>query len=382
MSIYYDRMVILVAEIITGEIAKTNFLKMWSRAVEAIKKGGLVVFPTETVYGLGANALLPEAVEKIFRVKGRPKDNPLIVHGAFLEQLLPLVKEFPSRAKMLAEKFWPGPLTIILPASEKVNRVVTAGLDTIAIRIPAHPLALKLLTDANVPVAAPSANLSGKPSSTCVEHVIRDLGDKVDFIIDGGNCSVGLESTVVDLSGDSPVILRPGGISREDLINICKNVKMENIFTDKPRSPGMKYRHYAPAAELLVIEPQNNMKEIMEEKIRRFTSQGKKVGVLAFDDCGLKADVVKSLGSKSHLNTAARRLFALLREMDDEGVDIILVEGVKPEGIGLAIMNRLYKAAGFRKLMHKCLLRWERNFIITFILKGFTVVPRFLTWLA
>ena len=325
---------------------------------EIIKSGGTVAFPTETVYGLGANALDPQAIKKIFEAKGRPSDNPLIVHVASIYDIEPLVLDVPELAKRTMELFWPGPLTILFKKSPLVPYEITAGLATVAIRIPSHPIARGLIAAAGVPVAAPSANLSGKPSPTISAHVVEDLMGKVDAIIAGGNCEVGLESTVLDLTGELPMILRPGGISREKLeralnIQVAEDpaLSKDNIDGIAPRSPGMKYTHYSPKADVVIIQGE---KDSVVDKINQlnqdYISEGKKVGIICTDESYslYKAEIVKAMGSSDDLDAIASNLFKILRDFDDTDVDIILTEAVSEVEVGRAIMNRLLKASGYR----------------------------------
>jgi len=309
-------------------------------AAGIIRRGGLVAFPTETVYGLGANALDVEAVEKIFEVKGRPLDNPVIVHIAKKEELKKLAKEVPEKAKILAERFWPGPLTLILKKSEVLPGVTTAGLDTVAIRMPDNKTALGLISASGVPIAAPSANISGRPSPTAAEHVMRDLNGKIDAVIDGGAANIGLESTVLDLTASVPTILRPGGVTFEELKGVLGKVEKQSILLGKPRSPGMKYRHYAPKAELILVGDAEKIPEIVSKL------SGKKIGILATrENAQMYSGIVEVVGSRKNLREVARNLFNALRKLDEEGVDIIISENFEEKGIGLAIMNRLKKAA-------------------------------------
>lgn len=325
-------------------------------AANVIKDGGTVAFPTETVYGLGANALDSDAVIKIFKAKNRPMDNPIIVHIANRDTLNLLAVEVPDFVDKLIERFWPGPLTFILKASKIVPKVTTGGLDTIAIRMPNHKVALALIEESKVPLAAPSANLAGRPSPTSVEHVIEDLAGRIDLIIDSGPTNIGIESTVLDVSGDVPTILRPGGVTLEDLREVIREVKLHPAVTSKieverPLSPGMKYRHYAPKAEMLVVEGEElSVKEKVQEIVNKNVAIGKSVGILTFDENkGIYRNaIIKSLGSRQDLKSAAKRLFSLLREFDKEHVDLIVAEGVTEEGLGLALMNRLRKASGYR----------------------------------
>lgn len=321
--------------------------KILNMAVEVLRRGGLVAFPTETVYGLGADALNEEAVRKIFEAKGRPPDNPIIVHVGNMEQVYSLVEDVPPDAERLMEAFWPGPLTLIFYKSPIVSDIVTGGSPKVGIREPQNEIALTLLNLFGRPIAAPSANASGRPSPTKAEHVIEDLGDKVDLIIDGGDVSFGVESTVLDITTDPPVLYRPGACPKEEIekvlkkkIEFWKEVKKENI-----PSPGLKYRHYAPKVPLYIIEEFN---EIWQNKIRSWIKEGKKVGVLASEETkniypkDLKVYVI---GSRSDLYNIALNLFPSLRRLEKE-VDIILAESYPEEGIGLAIMDRLKRAAG------------------------------------
>lgn len=327
-------------------------------AGEVIKKGGLVAFPTETVYGLGGNALDEAAAGKIYRAKGRPSDNPLIVHICRLEDIYPIVKEVPEGALKLADAFWPGPLTMILRKSDKVPYATTGGLDTVAVRMPGHKTALAFIRAAGGYVAAPSANTSGKPSPTLAKYVTEDLGGRIDMIIDGGRIAIGLESTIVDLTEAVPVILRPGYITKEMLEKVLGYVETDKTILDDdagqaPKAPGMKYKHYAPKGELTIISGSREMViEAINQKSREMEEKGKKVGVIGTDDtiAFYRADVVKSAGSREKEDTIARALYRILREFDDEGVDVIysesFEESAKAGGIGQAIMNRLLKAAG------------------------------------
>lgn len=326
-------------------------------AADAIRRGGLVAFPTETVYGLGANALDHKAVEQIYTAKKRPLDNPIIVHVASREEVYRLSEEMPEKAAKLMDVFWPGPLTLVLMAAKIVPTATTGGLDTVAVRMPSHKVALALIGASGVPIAAPSANLSGRPSPTTAEHVRQDLEGRIDVILDAGPTAVGVESTVLDLTTDPPQVLRPGGVPYEELKKVIGSVDLHPVaIADKrisviqARSPGMKHRHYAPRARVIVVEGRlDAIIPKVQELADRHLRKGKKVGILATDETESRyvADVVKSLGSRKDLATTARSLFRLLREFDTEKVDIIVAEGVATEGLGLAVMNRLRKASGF-----------------------------------
>jgi L-threonylcarbamoyladenylate synthase len=326
-------------------------------AAELIRCGGLVAFPTETVYGLGADALNADAILRLFAAKERPLDNPAIVHIADVSAIYPLVKEVPKKAALLMKQFWPGPLTLLFKHSDKVPNASVAGLDTIAIRMPKHKVALALIRQSLCPIAAPSANLAGKPSPTTAQHVYEDLNGRIDAIIDGGATAIGVESTVVDLSVDPPMLLRPGGTPFEALKKVLSDLKLhpfvqaeQQLPPEKARSPGMSHKHYAPKAEVVVIEGSiEAVTAKINELIKAYRSNGKRVGVLATDETQTKysADIVKSLGSRFNLETIAHNLFRLLREVDAQSVDVILAEGVSSEGFGLAIMNRLRKASGY-----------------------------------
>ncbi|NJE41686.1 L-threonylcarbamoyladenylate synthase [Thermococcus sp. GR6] len=317
-------------------------------AAKFILEGKLVAFPTETVYGLGADALNEEAVRRIFEAKGRPADNPLIVHIADFDDLKKLAREIPDEARLLAEKFWPGPLTVVLPKKEEVPTVTTGGLDTVAVRMPAHPIALALIR-ASTPIAAPSANISGKPSPTLAEHVIDDFYGKIECIIDGGETKIGVESTVVDLSGEKPTLLRPGGLPLEEIEKVIGEVEIHPAvrgkLVDVARSPGMKYKHYSPNAQVIVVEgPRENVRKKIEELVNEYRKKGLRVGVMATEQ--YDADEFFHLGTSEE--EVARNLFKALRELDKRGVDIIIAEGIEERGLGFAVMNRLRKAAGYR----------------------------------
>lgn len=325
------------------------------RAAEIIRKGGLVAFPTETVYGLGGNALDEDAAKKIYAAKGRPQDNPLIVHIYDISQLEKLVREIPERAKLLMDKFWPGPLTIIFHKNEMVPFGTTGGLDTVAIRMPSHPVALELIKEANVPIAAPSANISGRPSPVGADDVAEDLAGRIEMILDGGKALVGVESTVLDLSEKVPIILRPGGVTREQLEEVLGRVDLDPGLApgERPRSPGQKYRHYAPKARMTLVEGFiDNQVKTISELAEQLESEGFKVGIMATAQTRhlYNRGYIISAGDRTAPLTISSNIFSILRKFDRLGVDQILAEGISKDGIGLAIMNRLYKAAGFNVL--------------------------------
>lgn len=325
-------------------------------AGDIIKKGGLVAFPTETVYGLGGDALNSQSSKKIYAAKGRPSDNPLIVHIADLEHLSPIVKEVPENAKKLADAFWPGPLTMILQKSDLVPLETTGGLDTVAIRMPSHPVAKAFIEAAGGYVAAPSANLSGKPSPTTAKYVAQDMDGRIDMIIDGDGVDIGLESTIVDLTGSEPMILRPGYITEEMLEKVLGTIAVDQtILSDTskvaPKAPGMKYRHYAPKGELTIVEGDaDKVVAYINEQTKKHRLKGEKTGVIGTSEASklYEADSVKIAGSREDEEQFARQLYTFLREFDDEEVAYMYAEGYSTEGIGQAIMNRLLKAAGHR----------------------------------
>ncbi|MDE4542813.1 L-threonylcarbamoyladenylate synthase [Thermoanaerobacterium sp. R66] len=328
-------------------------------AATILLNGGLVAFPTETVYGIGANSLNPDAVAKIFIAKGRPQDNPLILHIAEFQDLFKYAKNVPNDALKLARQFWPGPLTMIFEKSDIVPPINTAGMNTVAIRMPSNKIAHALIKRAGVPVSAPSANLSGKPSPTDASHVISDLYGRVDMIIDGGSCDVGVESTVVDMTGEIPTILRPGGITKEMIMEVVGSVDVDPIVYKKPsldvkpKSPGMKYKHYSPDAEVYIVK--GNIGDVIK-KIQELTefqlNNGKKVGIMATEQTCEKYrnGEVLVVGSREKPETIAKNLFRCLREFDKKGVDVVYAEGFDYDEIGLAIMNRLEKAAGYKEI--------------------------------
>lgn len=316
------------------------------KAGKILKNGGLIAFPTETVYGLGANGLDEAAVSKVYKAKGRPSDNPMILHISQIDEIYDIAEEINEDCLKLMEAFWPGPLTVVVKRKKIVPNTTTGGLDTVGIRMPSDKTARLLIKEAGIPIAAPSANLSGKPSPTMPEHVIKDMNGRIDGIICGGKCQVGIESTVVLVTGDTPIILRPGKITKEDMKKVLgKEVKIDpaieitEIKNNKdqdfrPMAPGMKYRHYAPDAEMVVIEgPEEKVKEEIKRREEKIKAEGKKVGVIIFGD--------------ENFEEAAHDLFADLRKMDDEGVEYIIAGAVKSEGLGYAVMNRMLKSAGY-----------------------------------
>lgn len=318
-------------------------------AARLLRAGGLVAFPTETVYGLGAHALNPQAVRGIFAAKERPADNPLIVHVSDEATGFALVNQPPPAAFALAQAFWPGPLTLVLESKGSVPPETTAGLSTVALRVPDHPVALALLAAAGIPVAAPSANRSGRPSPTRAEHVLADLEGRVDAILDGGETGIGVESTVIDLTAAPPLILRPGGVTREQIERVIGPVAEGDggQSSGAPRSPGLKYRHYAPRARAIVV---NGRPERVAEAVLRAAEQRPgRVAFLLTDEtiAALRRRVphVFGLGSKSAPEEAARRLYHGLRAMDRSGIDAIVIEGYDEKGIGRALMDRMRRAA-------------------------------------
>ena len=327
-------------------------------AGKILREGGLVAFPTETVYGLGANALDEEAAVKTYEAKGRPSDNPLIVHIADFSALEEIVCEIPSGTRELADHFWPGPLTMILQKNEKVPYGTTGGLDTVAVRMPENLISRELILAAGGYVSAPSANTSGRPSPTTAEHVREDLDGKIDMILDGGSVEIGLESTIVDMTVTPPMILRPGAVTKEMLEKVLRQVDVDQTILDSqskaaPKAPGMKYRHYAPKADLLIVEGsvEEEVKAIRQlafEKAR----QGIKVGIIATAETQdlYTNGVVKNIGSRGSEKSIARNLYAVLREFDKEEVDVIYSESFAVQGMGSAIMNRLEKAAGHHRI--------------------------------
>ncbi len=318
-------------------------------AAKILKDNKVVAFPTETVYGLGANALSDEAVAKIFEAKGRPSDNPLIVHIATIDQLTNIAVDIPDMVQTLITHFWPGPLTLVLKKKDQsVGEKVTAGLETVAVRMPDHPIALALLKAADLPLAAPSANLSGKPSPTSAKHVIDDLEGRIAGIIDGGATGVGLESTVLDCTEKIPIILRPGGVTKEQLEEVIGEVKMDRALLEEgraPKSPGMKYTHYAPIAPLVIVE---GSPQFIQTLVDKKTAEGLKVGVLTTEENKqyYKAGAVLDCGKRSDLQSVASKLYDVLRTFDMTNVDFIYSEWFPQDGVGQAIMNRLLKAAG------------------------------------
>lgn len=319
-----------------------------------LKEGGLVAFPTETVYGLGADALNEDAAKKIYAAKGRPSDNPLIIHITNMKALEKIVTEIPEKAEKIAEKYWPGPLTMIFNKSEIVPYGTTGGLDTVAVRMPVHEIAREVIDAGGGYIAAPSANTSGRPSPTNAEHVAEDLTGRIDMIVDGGPVQIGVESTILDVTVEPPMILRPGAITKEMMEDVIGEVAVDKTLIKPdskivPKAPGMKYRHYAPKADLTIIEgPTEKVVEEINRLAKEKADAGYKVGVIGTEETVEKyvTGDVKCIGTRSDENTIAANLFGILREFDDDTVDFIYSESFDTAGIGSAIMNRLLKAAG------------------------------------
>lgn len=326
-------------------------------AAAILREGGLVAFPTETVYGLGADALNEEAARKIYAAKGRPSDNPLIAHIAGEAGLRPLVAEIPETARRLMDAFWPGPLTIIFPKSDAVPLGTTGGLNTVAVRMPSDPTARRLIELAGVPVAAPSANTSGRPSPTTAAHVLQDMDGRIDMIVDGGPVGIGVESTIVDVTGPAPALLRPGAITMEMLRDCVGAVEIDPAILGpvsadvRPKAPGMKYRHYAPKADMTIFEGETAaVTAAIHRTAASELAKGRRVGIICTEETrGMyPLGIVKSIGLRAKKETVAHNLYAVLREFDDLGVDVICSESFEGGDLSQAIMNRLCKAAGYR----------------------------------
>ena len=339
------------------QINRENFTDAeLAEAAEILRNGGLVAIPTETVYGLGANALDESASKKIYEAKGRPSDNPLIAHISCMDELSALVSEIPEAGRKLAEKYWPGPLTMVFPKKEIVPYGTTGGLETVAIRMPSDPVANRLIKLAGVPVAAPSANTSGRPSPTKAEHVVEDMNGKIEMIIDSGEVGIGVESTIVDVSGKVPMLLRPGAITMEMLRVTLGEVEIDPAILGplsadvKPKAPGMKYRHYAPQAEMTLVEGEmEHVVEFINQEAKLALEAGLKVGIICTEESreSYQCGMLKVIGSRENEESVAHNLFAVLREFDDQKVDCIFSESFSKDRLGQAIMNRLCKAAGY-----------------------------------
>lgn len=358
-----DTEIFVLQEYIDNKILSEHDKEKIKKAADILRNGGLVAFPTETVYGLGGNALLNTASAAIYKAKGRPSDNPLIVHISTIEELGPLVKKIPKEAELLAEKYWPGPLTMIFEKADIVPYETTGGLDTVAVRMPSHSVAAELIRQAGLPVAAPSANVSGRPSPTTAAHCIEDLTGRVDAIIDGGSADIGVESSIVDLSGERPILLRPGAVTIEMLrdtlgMEIGMDAALKGPLRDgeRPKAPGMKYRHYAPKAPMTLIVGDNTVAFL--EKILAMSNESKSPMLLCTSELideikGLGEKIpenvrVMLLGSRNNPKGIAAMLFDALRETDAENADMILAEGISEDHIGMAVMNRMKKAAGWK----------------------------------
>lgn len=335
------------------DIKNVENLNILNDAANVIRSGGLVLMPTETVYGIGADGLNKNAVQKIFAAKGRKQDNPLILHISNMEMLDKIACDISDLEYKLMNKFWPGPLTIILKRKDIVPDIVTGGLDTVGVRMPSNKVANKLIELANTPIAAPSANISGKPSGTNIQDIIDELGNKVDYIVDDGECDIGLESTVIQVIQNEIIILRPGKITKEDLLTVCKNVSIDKHILNKSEnlekvlSPGMKYRHYAPNSKCILVYSNNNDK--MVNKISEIATNYSNPLIISSTENINKYKIknILDIGHKNDLNEISKNIFSFLRKVDKYLPDIVIIEGVKKEGIGLAIMNRLIRACEY-----------------------------------
>lgn len=334
-------------------------IELLREAADIIKAGGLVAFPTETVYGLGANALDSKAAKRIYEAKGRPSDNPLIAHIARLEDIKAVSDDTNPNVEKLSNAFWPGPLTMIVNKNDNVPYETTGGLGTVAVRMPSNKIARKLIELSRLPIAAPSANTSGRPSPTRAEHVIEDMDGRIDMIIDGGDVGIGVESTIVDLTSDIPMILRPGAITKKMLENVLGKISLDPSLGKpmadniKPKAPGMKYRHYAPKAELILVEgSEESVVAAINEKAEAAVKNGIKVGIIATDETKdrYNSGMVLSIGSRNSEADIAHNLYATLRSFDSENVELIYSESFSSIGLGYAIMNRLTKAAGYNTI--------------------------------
>lgn len=344
------------------DLSQPESAEVIQTAAKILQEGGLVAFPTETVYGLGGNGLDGAACEKIYLAKGRPSDNPLILHISEFEELNAIVREISPAAKKLMDAFWPGPLTMVFPKADIVPAKATGGLDTVAVRFPNHPVARAIIKATGLPIAAPSANSSGKPSPTRASHVEYDLNGKIDMIVDGGAAEWGLESTIVDVSGDVPMILRPGAVTKEMMEEVVGRVEIDPAILTKPaadlkpKAPGMKYTHYSPKAEVVLVKGE---RQAVADEINRLAaldrSNGKKTGVMATEETKdlYHADIILSLGSRKRPEEIGANLFKLLRKFDFLGAEKVYSEVFSEEGEGMAIMNRLNKAAGYQMIEAK-----------------------------
>ena len=344
----------------TTEVENVN-MDVINEAGAVIKRGGLVAFPTETVYGLGANGMDEQAAAKIYAAKGRPSDNPLILHISDISMLDDIVSNIPETAKKLMDKFWPGPLTLVFNKRLEVPYGTTGGLDTVAVRFPAHKVALEIISAAETPIAAPSANTSGRPSPTKASHVIEDMDGKIDMIVDGGDVGIGIESTIIDVTGEVPMILRPGFITKAMAEELVGEVAVDKVVVAKtieeiggdyaPKAPGMKYRHYAPRAELTMFDGNiENVVKKINELSKAAASEGKKVGIIATEETKDRYEIgqVVSIGTRKDEASIAKGLYGILRDFDTMDVDVIYSETFYDDDLGQAIMNRLIKAAGYR----------------------------------
>ena len=350
----YNKMETRIITIKEENIEEESSEALLQEAGEILRRGGLVAFPTETVYGLGGDALNPDSSRKIYAAKGRPSDNPLIVHICKWEDIYQIVETVSREAEKIAQAFWPGPLTIILPKSQLVPYETTGGLNTVAVRMPSHKVARKLIAYAGGFVAAPSANISGKPSPTQAKYVAEDMAGRIDMIIDGGEVGIGLESTIIDLTVSPPQILRPGFITQKMLSEVLGEVDTDVTILradsgQAPKAPGMKYRHYAPKGELTIVKgPREAVVEYINSEAKKAQLAGEKTGVIGTQEMldRYRAQVVKSVGSREDELSIGKHLYTILREFDDENVTRIYSEAFDTQGFGQAIMNRLLKAAG------------------------------------